>query len=96
MGNFNEKLEPTCLRDLWLEAALAVLVFDCCRRAMPGSLRDEAPAGVCDVVLDWDAVVMGRLAELPSAGFGRARFRGLILRVARKPLALSVVLEARF
>lgn len=77
------------MNDFWLEVALVVLVLDCCRReAIPGSLSDEAVAGVCDVVLDWDAMLMGRLAELPSAGFGRARFRGLILRSDHQPLTI--------
>lgn len=34
---------------------------------------------LCDGMLGSDGNVVGRLAELPSAGFGRKRFRGAIL-----------------
>lgn len=36
----------------------------------------------CDAVLGWDGMVVGRLAELASAGLGFARFLGPMLKKA--------------
>lgn len=63
------------------DAAVTIVVGGFCSASvLPGSA--PAPAALaCDVVLGSAGIVVGTLAELSLAGFGRGRFRGLILEV---------------
>lgn len=74
----------TCLDGLWAEPARGIGSSCCDGAGVPWVVAGCAVAAevlACEAAaLDLDGILTGRLVELPSAGFGFARFRGPMVK----------------